>query len=76
MPVIGARLGDDIDHRAAGAPELGAVGVGRDAKFLHDFGRKLIGSTVASTGLREEGIVEVAAIDEEAVVESAQAAER
>ena len=75
VPVIGSGLGDDVDDSAAGASEFGAVRIGGDAEFLYDFSGELVGSTVASASLGEEGVVEVAAVDQEAVVESAQAAE-
>jgi hypothetical protein len=75
MNVIRARFGDDVDDRAAGASLFRAVGIGGDAELLHDFGRELVGSAIASTSLGEEGIVVVAAIDEGGVLESANTAE-
>src|ERR1700730_8553118 len=59
VPVIRSRLGDDVDDRSARAPEFSAIGVGRDSEFLHDFGRKLVGSAVASASLGEECVIEV-----------------
>src|SRR4029077_17086902 len=52
------------------------VGIGGDAEFLDDLGGELVGSAVTSASLGEEGVVEIAAIDQEAVLESAKAAER
>ena len=75
VQVIGAGFGDDVDDGAAGASLLGAVGIGGDAELLHDFGGELVGSAIASASLGEEGVVVVAAIDQEAVLESANAAE-
>ena len=76
MPVIGAGLGDDVDYGAAGASLLSTVGIGGDAELLHDFVGELVGSAVETAGLGEESIVEVAAVDQEAVLKSANAAER
>jgi len=75
VQVIGARFGDDIDDRAAGASLFSAVRIGGDAELLYDFGGELVGSAIASAGLREEGVVEVGAVDEGGVLESANAAE-
>src|ERR1700676_2581163 len=72
VPVIRSRFSNDVDNSSASAPEFSSVSIGRDAKFLHDFGRKLVGSAVASARLREKGIVEVAAVHQKAVLESAQ----
>ncbi len=76
VPVIGTGLGDYVNDRAAGASLFGAVGIGRDAELLHDFVRELVRSAIEAAGLGEEGVIEVAAIDQEAVLESAQSAER
>ena len=76
VPVIRSRFGDDVDHCAAGAAEFGSVRIRGDAEFLHHFGGELVGSAVASASLSEEGVVEVAAIDQKTVLETAQAAER
>ena len=46
-----------------------------DAEFLHDFGGELVGSAITSASLGEESVVVVAAIDEEGVLKSANAAE-
>jgi len=75
VPVIGSGLGDDIDDGPAGASVFGAEGVCGDAKLLHHFIGKLVRHAIKPAGLGEESIVEVAAIDEETVLESTQAAE-
>ena len=75
MPVIGAGLGDHVDDRAAGASEFRAGGIGGDAELLHDFVRELVGGAIEAASLGEESVVEVAAVDEEAVLKSANAAE-
>ena len=66
---------DDVDDGSAGAAEFGAIGVGGDAKLLHGFGGEIVRLAVASAGLGVEGVVVVAAVDEEAVLESSNAAE-
>ena len=76
VPVIGTGLGDNVDDGAAGASKFCAIGIRGDAKLLHDFVRKLIGSAIKPASLGIKGVVEVAAVDQEAVLESAQAAER
>ena len=76
VQVIGAGLGDNVDDGAAGAALFGAVGRGGDAEFLHNFGGDFVGSAIASTRLGKEGVVEVAAVDQEAVLESPNAADR
>ena len=75
VQVIGAGLGDDVDDGAAGAALLGAVSGGGDAELLHDVGGDFVGGAIASARLGEESVVVVAAVDEEAVLESANAAE-
>ena len=76
MEVIRARLGDHVNHSSARASQFHTVGVGRDAKFLHHFCRNRVGSAVKSASLGEETVVEVAAIDQKAVLEPANASER
>ena len=76
VQVIGAGLGDDVDDGAARASLLGAVGIGGDAELLHHLGGELVGSAIASARLGEEGVVVVAAVDEERVLKSANATER
>ena len=76
MPVVGSGFGDDVNNSAAGASHFRSVGIGRDAELLHDFVRELVRSAIEAACLREECVVEVAAVDQEAVLESAQAAER
>ena len=76
MPVVGAGLGHDIHHRSAGASLFRSVGIGRHAKLLHHFVRKLIRSAIQPARLREERVVEVSAVHEEAVLESAKTPER
>ena len=76
VPVVGAGFGDNVDDGAAGASLFRAVGVRGDAEFLDDFVGELVRRTVKAASLGEEGVVEVAAIDEETVLKSAQATER
>ena len=75
MYVVGAGLGDDVDHGTGGASLLGAVGIGGDAKLLHDFGGELVGGAIASAGLGEESVVVVQAVDQGGVLEPTNAAE-
>ena len=75
MNMIGAGFSDDVDNRSTGASLFGAVGIGRDAELLYDFGRELVGSAIASASLGEESVVVIAAIDEGGVLESANTAE-
>ena len=74
--VIGAGLGNDVDHRAPGASLFGAVRIGGDAELLYHFGRELKGSAIPPASLGEECVVVVAAIDEKSILKSAKAAER
>ena len=73
--VIRAGFRHHVDDRAARASLLGAVGIRRDAKLLHHFGGEMIGRAITSARLRKECIVVVAAVDQEAVLKSANAAE-
>ena len=75
MGVVGTGFGDDVDDGAAGAALFSAVGIGRDAKLLYYFSGELVRSAIPSAGLREKGVVVVAAVDEGGVLESANAAE-
>ncbi len=76
VPVIGARFGDDVDDCTAGASLLRTVGIRGDAELLDDFVGELVGRAIQAASLGEEGVVEIAAIDQEAVLKSAQATER
>ena len=74
VKTVGPGFGDHIHHRAAGASQFGAVGIGGNAELLHHFVGKLIGRAVAAASLAEEGVVVVAAIDQVAGLEAANAA--
>src|SRR3954462_3844806 len=63
MVVVRSGLGDHVDHSAARASLLSAIGIRGNAKLLHDFRGELIRGTVASPRLRKEGIVIVSAVD-------------
>ena len=76
VPLIGARFGSDVEHRAARASQLRAVGVGRDAKLLDHLVAELIRRAIASVGLRIERIVVVGAVHLEVVGKSSHSAER
>ena len=56
-------------------PDSAETGIRGDAEFLDDFVGKLIGRAISSAGLGEEGVVVVAAIDQVAGLEAANAAE-
>src|SRR6202034_4146083 len=76
VQMIGPGFGDDVDDCAAGASLFSTVSVGRDSKLLHDFGGELIGRAITSAGLREKSVVEIEAVDQSAVLESANAPKR
>jgi len=75
VPVVGAGFRDYINHSAPRASLFGPIGIRGDAKLLHHFVRELVGRAVQAARLGEESVVEVAAIDQEAVLEAAQPAE-
>ena len=75
VEAIGTRFGDHIHYGATSSAQLGAVGVGGDAELLHYFVGKLIGGTIAATGLPKKRIVVVATIDQIAGLESANPSE-
>src|SRR5581483_1303723 len=72
---VGPRLGDYIDHRAARAAQLCAVGIRGDAKLLYHFITELIRRTVAAPRLCKETVVVISAVDQEAGLITAYTAE-
>ena len=78
MELVRARLGHDVDDRAAGAAVLGRVGVRVDLELLHRVLRELVrraAGTGAAEGLAEERVVVVRAVDDERVERAALAGE-
>ena len=75
MRLVRARLGDDVDHAAGGAAELG-VGAGRDdLELLDRFERDVDGGALAAHLLAEEAVVVVAAVEADVVEDAALAGE-
>src|SRR5437660_8955703 len=74
VEIVGAGLGDDVDHGTARAAECGGIGVGIDLEFLHRVFAELVGSAArsrAADGLSEEGVVVVRAINNEGIESAA-----
>ena len=72
--VVGAGLGDDVDHGAAGAAVLGGERVRVDLEFLHRVLAELVRGTSgagAADGLAEERVVVVRPVDDQAVERAA-----
>jgi len=62
VEVVGAGLGDDVDHSTAGVAELGGICVGIDLEFLHCVFAELVRGAARSSaadGLAEESVVVV-----------------
>jgi hypothetical protein len=62
MKVIGSGLGDYVYHRAAGTSQFCAIGIRGNAKLLHHFVGKLVGSAIAAASLSKEAIVVIGAV--------------
>ena len=73
--LVGARLGDDVDDAAGGAPELGVGAAGDDLEFLHRVERDVDGGALAAHLLAEEAVVVVAAVQADVVEDAALAGE-
>src|SRR6185437_3341197 len=76
VKLVGPRFGDHVDYRASSPARLRRSRIRRDPELLNDFIRKLVRCPVAATCLSKERIVVVAAIDQIAGLESADAPER
>jgi hypothetical protein len=77
VEIVRARLRDDVDDRAARAPELRRKAVLVDLKLFHRLFRELVGRAHAraSERLTEEGVVVVRAVNLQAVQSSLLAAD-
>ena len=78
MKLVRARLGDDVDDRAARAPELRREAVLINLKLLHRLFRELIGGPHAAAPqcLTEESVVVVHAVNLQTVQSAALPADR
>ena len=68
---IGARLGDDVDHAARGAPKLGAGAAGHHLEFLDGIERDVDGGALPAELFTEEAVVVVAAVQADVVEDAA-----
>ncbi len=78
MNVVGAGLGDHVDHAAAGAADFGTVSVGVYLELLYRVLAEAVwiaASAGAAGGLAKEDIVAIGAIDQQAVRRAALTAE-
>src|SRR5581483_1752811 len=74
MQTVRTGLCHYVNYRSACASEFRAIGVRRNPELLHHFIRELVGCAIASTGLREEGIIVIGAVDQITRLISANAA--
>src|SRR5437660_11795092 len=79
MEIVGAALGDHVDHAAAGASAFGAIGAGRDLEFLH----RILAETIwiaagagATCSLPEEYGIGIRPIDLKTICSAALSAGR
>src|SRR5579862_2070702 len=75
MPMVRTRLGHDVHDCPAGPPQFSPVRVRRYAELLHDLVRELVWGAIPSSGLPEEAVVVVRAVDEVARLVAANSAE-
>ena len=75
VQIIGARLGNDVDHAASGAAELRVGPARHDLEFLDRLQRDVDRRTLAAKLLAEEPVVVVTAVEADVVVHASLAAE-
>ena len=71
VQLVGARLGDDVDHAAGGAAELGVGAGGDHLELLDRFERDVDRGALAAHLLAEEAVVVVAAVEADVVEDAA-----
>ena len=76
MPLVRSRFRRDVEDGSARASQLRAIGICRDPKLLDDFVAELVGRAIAASSLREERVVVVRSVDQEAVLKATHAANR
>src|SRR5437868_11878243 len=76
VPVVGTGLSYHVHHCTPSASQFRAIGIRRNAKLLHHFIRKLVGSAIATASLSKKRVVVVPTVDQVAGLVSTNPAKR
>src|SRR5207302_5630993 len=76
MPVVRSGLGHHVHDCSPRPSQFRTIGVGRNAKLLHHFVRKLVGGAIAAASLPKKRVVVIPTVDEVAGLISADPAKR
>src|SRR5207249_5708534 len=74
VEIVGAGLGDHVDHSSAGVAKFGGISIGIDLEFLDRVFAELVRSAArasAADGLAEEGVVVVRAVNDQGIYSAA-----